>query len=352
MSIDKAFKKLIICIAALMVMVVCVVALLDPFYHYHKPLPFLKAVLNDRDYQVVGTIDHFDYDSVVLGTSIAENTNTKQVDDLWNASTIKAIRASGSNADLLYYLNRAFEHQSVKNVFYAVSLDEFVRGLETTYKDMSYYYLFDKNPFNDAEYIFNKDVLFKKIPLELAYSWGVLPYDEKDAYCWYATKVFSKEALISRYEPPKFSDEPLSDEARDNIERNIELLYDCIKGAPSTTFYIYTSPCSAFWWDDRYRTGGLEETCDFFDSIYLRLSELDNVKFYDFAYDSDYTFNLDIYMDTIHFSQYINEDIIDRMAYNEGIKSAGELMSHRASFAEQVRAFSEEEIKEYYPDAQ
>ena len=62
--------------AALAALCMLTVYLLDPFYHYHKPWFGLKAVLNEKEYQVPGSLRHFDYDSVLVGSSVVETSST------------------------------------------------------------------------------------------------------------------------------------------------------------------------------------------------------------------------------------------------------------------------------------
>ena len=69
-------------VAAGTVLVLCalVTVIFDPFYHYHAPLPGLKKVLTDKEYQCVGTLKTFDYDAVITGSSVMETTDLSVVD--------------------------------------------------------------------------------------------------------------------------------------------------------------------------------------------------------------------------------------------------------------------------------
>ena len=58
-------KKLVIFILVVAFFVAGVVFLFDPFFHYHKPIRPLKAVLTQAEYQVIGTLRTFDYDSLI-----------------------------------------------------------------------------------------------------------------------------------------------------------------------------------------------------------------------------------------------------------------------------------------------
>ena len=161
----KFLKCFIIASVSLLLLCMGLVILFDPFYQYHKPLPGLKAVLADKEYQCIGTLKTFDYDSLIVGSSVSENYNNHWFDEGFDCTSIKAIRSYGATADLCYLLDVAFAHQDIQYVFYnldpsALSADP-VPTYESTGCPM---YLYDDNHFNDIEYLLNKDVLFEKIP--------------------------------------------------------------------------------------------------------------------------------------------------------------------------------------------
>ena len=94
MDTDKKFiKSFFIRMSILLAAVIAVVVIFDPFYQYHKPLPGLKAVLTDKEYQCIGTLRTFDYDALIVGSSVCENYNNYWFDGGFGCSTIKAIRS-------------------------------------------------------------------------------------------------------------------------------------------------------------------------------------------------------------------------------------------------------------------
>lgn len=73
-------------------MVALVVWSFDPFYQYHAPFLGIEAVLNDRNNQMPGTVRNFSYDSVLVGSSVAENFVSSFLDETYGCSTLKLIR--------------------------------------------------------------------------------------------------------------------------------------------------------------------------------------------------------------------------------------------------------------------
>ena len=70
---QKFIKLFFIGSGILLMLCALVVVIFDPFFQYHKPLPGLKAILTEKEYQVPGTLKNFEYDSVIAGSSVAEN---------------------------------------------------------------------------------------------------------------------------------------------------------------------------------------------------------------------------------------------------------------------------------------
>lgn len=86
----------------------------DPFYQYHGPLPGMKEVLFERESQVIGSIRHFSYDSVLLGSSVVENCDSSYLDNAYGIKTLKVVKGSGSTADLMYYLEKHMKSRTLR----------------------------------------------------------------------------------------------------------------------------------------------------------------------------------------------------------------------------------------------
>ena len=339
----KFLKCFIIVSASLLLLCMGLVILFDPFYQYHKPLPGLKAVLADKEYQCIGTLKTFDYDSLIVGSSVSENYNNHWFDEGFNCTSIKAIRSYGATADLSYLLDVAFAHQDIKYVFYnldpsALSADP-VPTYESTGCPM---YLYDDNHFNDIEYLLNKDVLFEKIPYMLANSF-MGDYDEGLSYNWAQWKSFSEDMLLGQYiRRPSIQEMKPADYYQNNLDANLALLTKQITSHPDTEFKIFIPPYSMLWWDSMYRTGETETYLYNMECAMEQLLAYDNVEFYFFLNDRDIVTNLNNYMDLLHFSQDINEYIYECL--KEG--------SHRVTtdnyreVIEDTRTFSYEVVNE------
>ena len=314
-SSSNFIKKFALFAVILLLLCGGLVILFDPFFHYHKPLSFLKAVLWEKEYQVPGTLDHFDYDAVIAGSSVAENNNNSWYDEAFNCTSIKAIRSYGATADLMYFVNRAFDHQDLKYVFLNLDPSSLVQNPETTFElTGSPMYLYDKNPFNDVQYIWNKDVLFERIPYMIATSF-VGDYDEGESYNWAQWKSFDKDTILYNYiQSPNILPMASENSELEITAENVKLITDVLMAHPDTEFYIFIPPYSILWWDALYRSG---DTLSFLTSEKYALTELltyDNVRIFNFQNAEDVIYNLDNYTDSLHFSPEINKYICDCLA--------------------------------------
>lgn len=303
----KFLKRFGIAAAALLGAAAGAAALFDPFYHFHGPLPGMKAVVTQSEYQCIGTIRHFEYDSVLLGSSTAENYNNRWFDEAFDCTTVKAIKSSGTTADLKFYLDEAFETHEIKNIFYSLDLFALDGDPETNFvNDSMPLYLYDKNPFNDVKYLFNKDVLFKDIPYLLAMNLSG-GYDEGTSYNWWQYKTFSEEETRKHYEQAE-TIEPMQPASlwKERVDANIRILEEYVKGHPETSFYFLLPPYSELWWDSVYRSGQREEYLYARQAAMEALTAYENAKVFDFQTEETIILNLDNYMDPIHFSADIN----------------------------------------------
>lgn len=314
----KALKALAVVIAAELFLLAAVVFVLDPFYLYHGPWLGLQQTLFDRDTQMAGSIRNLSYDSVLLGSSMVENCDSTYLDAEYDCHTLKIVKGSGSVADLLYYLKMAHSEKELTYVFWGLDLSALEAPNEVTLPDIySPSYLFTRTILDDIPYLFNKDVLLKKIPLMLAYSYTGINTGGQ-AYDWSDDKIFSAEKAMEAYRKP---DEPLPPHSIADkipiIDENIRMVLEEVTTHPETNYRIFFPPYSMMMWDDRYTSGTAEEYFYILEQVLPLLLTCENVEVYYFQSDIDIICNLDNYMDKNHYSPLINQYMLECIAVGE-----------------------------------
>lgn len=311
-------KRLLITILAVMVLIAGVVYAFDPFYHYHKPWFGFKAVLNDKEYQCIGTLRNFDYNALLVGSSVMENNDNSWYDEAFGVKSIKAIRSYGATADLCYLMDAAFEEHQVDYVFYNIDPSSLTASPEPTYVSTGCpMYLYDKNPFNDVQYLFNKDVLLEKIPYQVANSF-IGDYNENLSYNWAKWKSFGPDMALGLYYRTESVTPMMEETVYDSeIKANIEILTKEVEAHPDTQFIFFYPTYSMLWWDGIVRTGERDAYIRGEKEMTKALLSYDNVRVFCFQDDREIATNLDYYMDTIHFSPEINRRMLDKIIAGE-----------------------------------
>lgn len=321
---QKFIRQFLIRAAVLLVAAAAVIIWIDPFFHYHEPVPGLKKVVTKSEYQCIGTLKNFEYDSIIAGSSVAENYNNHWFDELFGVTTVKAIKSSGTVSDLVYYLERAFEEKEIKNVFYSMDLFALDGNPEQNFLgDSMPLYLFNENPFDDVNYFWNKDVLFEDVPYMMAQSW-LEDYDEGMSYNWDQYRTFGKEETLSHYNRAEtVAPMRTKEQYQERVDQNVDLLVTLVQEHPETEFYFFLPPYSMLWWDNMYRTGYLEEYLYGAEVLMENLLTLPNVKLYDFQEETEIVYDLDQYMDPVHFREEINHFVAEKLAEEKDENEGG-----------------------------
>jgi len=136
-----------------------VFALLFPAYYVYDPMQiFHKAWNRDKTFhanmrqQAAGIINNYsDYDSVILGTSMLENTSSKEASNKLGGHFINISLSGSSYFERSIVLRSLFRQHKVKNILYSLDFDKYF-SQETEYPSYPlsrFDYLYDENWFND-----------------------------------------------------------------------------------------------------------------------------------------------------------------------------------------------------------
>ena len=149
-----------ICGATLLSMVILTI-IVDPYFHYHKPLESVSYELNNERYMNDGIGRYFDYDAIIIGTSMTHNFKTTEFDELFGAKSIKTPYAGAGYKELSESLERALaRNEEVTQVLWAVDYAGLTEPSDWSRYEEQPLYLYDDNYLNDVQYLLNKSVLY------------------------------------------------------------------------------------------------------------------------------------------------------------------------------------------------
>ncbi|MCF0186610.1 MAG: hypothetical protein HUJ98_09020 [Bacteroidaceae bacterium] len=96
--INRFFKQFIVTTLGLLMFIAAFVVVVDPFYHYHQPWFGLKPYFYEEVYQTPGIIRNWEFDSVLLGTSMTENFKASWFKE-HGCNTVKLSYSGGRTKD-------------------------------------------------------------------------------------------------------------------------------------------------------------------------------------------------------------------------------------------------------------
>jgi len=328
MSAKKWLFFFLIEIIILNVGISLVVIFVDPFFHYHKPISSMFYTLDNQRSQNDGIIRHFEYDSIITGTSMCENFKTSEFDGIFQSKSIKICFSGGSYKEINDNLKKAFDSgHDIKYILRCLDYGRLIDDKDIMRFDLGEYpmYLYDKNPFNDVKYTLNKEIICNIcIPmLRNAYlheKGGITSFDEYSS--WDAGFVFgaeevlgNKKVYIKAKEEVAFTEED-SEIVKRNIEQNVIGL---AQEHPETTFYYFFSPYSIVYWGGLYEKGTLNRQIDAEKVAIEQMLKCENIELYSFNNHWDITTNLDNYKDEFHYGEWINTEILQMIYKGTGL---------------------------------
>jgi len=305
-------------------MTVAVVLFFDPFEIYHKATHFIPPITSGtQSYSNAGIAKSYDYDSIIIGSSMTENFCPSQMDTLLGGRFIKLCINGGTPFNHKQMMDMAFDSREIKTVFYGLDTEALTHFYTTPKAEMPTY-LYDNNIFNDTKYWFNKSVLAKYIPACLR-TWGKTDVNQRDTmYTWGDTFAYGKDAVLKNVaitneefeQEPVAADPVLSQQSMLNVEYNI---VPFIEAHPDTEFIIFFPPYSLARWIEYYTRGMMQSHLNQKEAVIKRLLPYENVRIYDFHAQVEWITNLDHYVDTEHYGAHINKEIIERISRGENL---------------------------------
>lgn len=288
------------------VLAAVLVIVVDPFFHYHKPLKGFPYLIDNQLSQNPGMAEHMEYDSVILGSSMTVNFQTDWFKELMGLNTIKLSYSGAYPKDQSNIMKIIFDSgHEVKEIFLGIDVITYMGGVDETKYPIPEY-LYDDNYLNDIEYVLNKDVILNYILRPMA---DPDPTNLSNVYAsWWTEEYYNKEWVLHNYESPQ----PVEEEApaeeylpgtRENLDVNI---CPYIEQNPDTKFVVFFPPYSILFWNDVVVGNHLEATLAQYRYLAERLNAYDNVEVYFFPDREDIILDLNNYADYSHYHPRYN----------------------------------------------
>lgn len=320
-NISLFIKKAIILVLGTVGSIVLFNFIVDPLQFYRKATRLAPVFSREQRLQNPGLAKNYDYNTIILGTSMTENFLPSYVDSKLGVKTLKLSMSGSSIMDQEMNFNMALKQGSLENVIWEMNYFSFMHDsvINQGNEDYSFpTYLYDDYLYNDYKYLLSQDVTKHSLrvlrynyldptgigntSLEYLNNWGNDGYEYSEAMLM--------ESYNNAMENIYFSDQDNWDLIRSNIDK---YLLNNIKNNKDVNFILYYPPFSDLLL--KYlEARNINDYNNFYkirDYIKESTTGLNNVRIYDFQEDAEITSNYNNYKDMSHHSAEINEYIID-----------------------------------------
>lgn len=333
--------------------------LYDPFCFFHKPY-FRKDTFNeDIRVQSKIIIDRYHFDSVILGTSMLENTPAKKSSELLGGRWINLSMAGGTLDARSVILNYLFKHKDIKQIIYSIdaftlnSTKETRQTFEFVYTDYNFltpfkiYLNFKKPKYILCALSFSKDERCVGRELENLLKWkqerldGV--FEERLDYA-------TMQAIQNMQE--------FKPQTNINIDENQKYIQNYlltfIKNNPQTQFHLIIPNYSRIIYRMYLQNGYYNNVDSSLFSRYravlkwliVEIQKYPNAKIYGFD-DLNYSDDLRNYIDAPHYRPDMNLKQLEAIKSQSHILTPQNMDSYFEIFEEKIRNFDTRPIREF-----
>lgn len=314
----NAKKWTVSLLAVLLAILLCFAGImyyLDPLLRYGKESAPLTYYAYSEMYSNPGIARHYEYDTVLVGTSMIENTDVDEFDALMGSKAVRLPYSGGTALNMKTILDVCFSSgNDIKAVYW--ELDEFQlfsNPDETRYPLPDYLYRGDSR--RDLSYLLNLDIFYHYALKDIigTLQGQVQPAERRGETL---SGEFGKKALLKSYSRPAPANTEreaaiILDKVDANLRSNIIPL---LEAHPDTEFVFYFVPFSVLYWDKEMREGKLDSTLSGLEYAVEELLRYDNAVIYFYHNEEAIITDLDNYKDYSHYGKWINSSLTQAMA--------------------------------------
>lgn len=311
----------VIIFVSLLVLIGGIVWLVDPFFHYHKPLEGMAYSFDKEAYVNDGISKNFEYNAMITGTSLTRGLKVEEANELFDKQFVRVTFQGEGFKRINDNLVMAIENNP--------DLELVIRGIDTLWfvTDEDWYgyneypeYLYDDSVWNDVHYLYNKDILEQDVFPQIVRTIRGVEEDNFDNYGRGETRADSEEALVAYERPEKqyaVLEEMETKSYFEVMERNLKKnVISTIESNPDITFYLFFPPYSICWWDSMNQNGPgrVQRRIDMEEYAIEELLKYDNVRLFSFFTNYDIVCDMRNYTDEVHYTDNVGSDILKWMS--------------------------------------
>lgn len=314
---ERKWLTIVACITLCSIMLMLLVSfIVDPLFQYR--VKETGYIVSGR-YSGAGIIKNYDYDTIMLGSSMVQNFNTELMNTELHCQSIHIGISGMTDEDQLEYIALANKTGKAETYYLCIDISQFKEKTETNTVD----YLMRDDIFSKLKYALFFDALLKYTPLDIILTIMQiynLPIPQSlyyqtdiDYYGYWGHKFsYSEEGVLSGYQLGKnsVSSVELTDLYK-TMTGEIDAYFSKIDQL-NEEFIFFFPPYSSLYWANAQKEAYYDTFLDakdyFIDNCLKR-----GVRVYDFQ-SADFTTQLDYYKDITHYCPAINDWMVHAFA--------------------------------------
>jgi hypothetical protein len=293
-------------------------AWVDPFQVYGRSERFPPRFYNAwQRYEDPGIARHYDYDRIVTGSSLMENTLPADADRILGGRTINLCMSAQTAYDAGQLLRLALATGKPRHVLMNLDYNAFSGAPDRSgFAEPFPAYLYDDALWNDLPYLLGIGTLRKSIEMALGLHWTRFGTDPARMWYWATGYQFFAAKAVQGLDPDNINArfrQPARTLAgmQASFEANLAPL---IAAHPGVRFTFVYAPYSILVWSDLQQRGQVEVTLAFREWLFERSRAWPNVEFFDFHAEPAIVDDLDHFTDLYHFSPKLSVAILEMIA--------------------------------------
>lgn len=342
-------KKWIALLLALLLVFTSVISaavyIVDPFFQFRvKDNTYL---LKER-YVSEGLIKNFDYDTLILGSSVTQNFDMELFRERFGCKPLHIGINQLSDVELIKLLKLAQKQNKAEQYYIGLDLTSFNYPEDKPPVDHIPDYLVDDGVMSNIRYFFSYEVWFRympiDVPLAIAKKLNISIPERitKNTSIdllenWSGDYTFSEENVIKQFKSSDITEYSDNNDAVYNaMKKNIDSFLSALdfSGASYTFFY---PPYSSLYWAVKENRNCLDAYMKAKNYLTERLIN-EGAKVYDFQ-SEDFTIDLNNYRDYTHFKKDINDYMTECFADNKNRLTADNLGEYEKKLRKNLQSF-------------
>ena len=314
----------------------------DPLMVFHAPWGRPLTLHVSMRLQAAGVVNNMDFDALILGTSMTENTSADEAGRILGGRFVNLSITASDYFERSLVLGHALRRWSVRQVIYSLDAGVFGRLGHPVFHREAFDFLYDRNPFNDfraymtpmfMECLFgwseSEECVGRKVRLDRPNAWYELPEQairfggldnwfraRNDWQVKAALASIAQDARrVARGEVAETEAAGRSKAVAEAIEYVDRYVLRFVEENPQTRFYLFFPPYSRIRFAQWHQLG--MATADAHEAVVRHLAEqagrLPNLEVLGFE-DQAFLDDIAHYKDTSHYREDIDSMILNAIA--------------------------------------